>query len=141
MKKSRSGLSPACSTGFGRELVLLLRDQGFRVAATARDVSKIQDLAAGHEETILTLPLDVRDKTAVDRAVKEAEAKFGQIDVLVNNAGYGYLAAIEEGEDDAVREMFDTNVFGLVDVTKAVLPGCVPAKADILSTCRRSAAW
>ncbi len=112
-----------CSTGFGRELVLLLRDQGFRVAATARDVTKIQDLAAGHKETILTLPLDVRDTTAVDRAVKEAEAKFGQIDVLVNNAGYGYLAAIEEGEDDAVREMFDTNVFGLVDVTKAVLPG------------------
>ncbi len=112
-----------CSTGFGHELALLLRNQGFRVAATARDVTKIQDLGPGPKETILTLPLDVRDKTAIDRAVKEAEAKFGQIDVLVNNAGYGYLAAIEEGEDDAVREMFDTNVFGLIDVTKAVLPG------------------
>jgi NADP-dependent 3-hydroxy acid dehydrogenase YdfG len=60
-----------CSTEFGRELVLLLRDQGFRVAATARDVTKIQNLAAGHEEAMLTSSLDVTDKTAVDRAVKK----------------------------------------------------------------------
>ncbi|PLZ00200.1 short-chain dehydrogenase/reductase [Burkholderia sp. WAC0059] len=112
-----------CSTGFGRELAILLRDQGLRVVATARDVKKISDLAAGHEDNVLVLPLDVTDAGAITHAVKQAQAKFGQIDVLVNNAGYGYLAAIEEGEDAPVRTMFDTNVFGLIDVTKAVLPG------------------
>ncbi|WP_284947383.1 oxidoreductase [Acidisoma cladoniae] len=112
-----------CSTGFGRELVLLLRDQGFRVVATARDASKLTDLVTGYEESVIALPLDVTDGDAISHAVKQAEEKFGRIDVLVNNAGYGYLAAIEEGEDAPVRQMFDTNVFGLVDMTKAVLPG------------------
>jgi len=112
-----------CSTGIGRELAVLLLAQGYRVVATARDRSKIEDLARAHADTALTLRLDVTDKAAITEAVKEAESRFGQIDVLVNNAGYGYLAAIEEGEDEAVRSMFDTNVFGLIDVTKAVLPG------------------
>ncbi len=112
-----------CSTGFGRELVALLLQQSHRVVATARDVAKLADLVAGHAETALALPLDVTDKAAIAAAVSQAEARFGQIDVLVNNAGYGYLAAIEEGEDAPVRQMFDTNVFGLIDVTKAVLPG------------------
>jgi len=112
-----------CSTGIGRELALLLLKQGYRVAATARDASKIDDLVRTHADTALALRLDVTDKASITAAVKEAERRFGQIDVLVNNAGYGYLAAIEEGEDEAVRRMFDTNVFGLVDVTKAVLPG------------------
>ena len=112
-----------CSTGFGRELAVLLLSQGTRVVATARDMTKIEDLVAGYDETALALPLDVTDPAAVTRAVQQAEAKFGHIDVLVNNAGYGYLAAIEEGEDAPVRAMFDTNVFGLIEVTKAVLPG------------------
>jgi NADP-dependent 3-hydroxy acid dehydrogenase YdfG len=112
-----------CSTGFGRELATLLLEQGLRVVATARDVTKINDLVAGHADAALALPLDVTDAPAIARAVKQAEARFGQIDVLVNNAGYGYLAAIEEGEDAPVRAMFDTNVFGLVEMTKAVLPG------------------
>jgi NADP-dependent 3-hydroxy acid dehydrogenase YdfG len=112
-----------CSTGFGRELTMLLIEQGFRVVATARDVGKIADLVAGHGDAPLALPLDVTDGNSIVEAVKQAEAKFGQVDVLVNNAGYGYLAAIEEGEDGPVRTMFDTNVFGLIDVIKAVLPG------------------
>lgn len=112
-----------CSTGIGRELAVLLLAQGYRVVATARDLSKIDDLAGAHADTALALRLDVTDQATISEAVKEAESRFGQIDVLVNNAGYGYLAAIEEGEDDAVRGMFDTNVFGLIDVTKAVLAG------------------
>jgi NADP-dependent 3-hydroxy acid dehydrogenase YdfG len=112
-----------CSTGFGRELATLLIAQGFRVVATARDVSKVRDLVVGHGENALSLELDVTNCASVTSAVKLAEARFGHIDVLVNNAGYGYLAAIEEGEDAPVRKMFDTNVFGLVEVTKAVLPG------------------
>jgi NADP-dependent 3-hydroxy acid dehydrogenase YdfG len=112
-----------CSTGFGRDLVGLLLDQGYSVVATARDVTKISDLVEGHEDRALALALDVTDQDAIGHAVKQAEAKFGRIDVLVNNAGYGYFAAIEEGEDANVRTMFDTNVFGLVDMTRAVLPG------------------
>ncbi len=112
-----------CSTGFGRDLVILLLRQGYRVVATARDLSKIAGLVEGHETEALALALDVTDRDAIQHAVAQAEEKFGRIDVLVNNAGYGYFGAIEEGEDAAVRTMFDTNVFGLVDMTKAVLPG------------------
>ena len=112
-----------CSTGFGRELVTLLLRQGARVVATARDVTKISGLVEDHEDDALALPLDVTDADAITHAVRQAEAKFGRIDVLVNNAGYGYFGAIEEGEDPQVRTMFDTNVFGLIDMTKAVLPG------------------
>jgi NAD(P)-dependent dehydrogenase (short-subunit alcohol dehydrogenase family) len=112
-----------CSTGFGRDLVTLLLEQGYRVVATARDVSKLAALVAGQEDRALALALDVTDSKAIANAVAQAEARFGQIDVLVNNAGYGYLAAIEEGEDAPVRAMFETNVFGLVDMTKTVLPG------------------
>jgi NAD(P)-dependent dehydrogenase (short-subunit alcohol dehydrogenase family) len=112
-----------CSTGFGRDLVTLLLEQGYRVVATARDVTKLTALVAGQEDHALALPLDVTDSKAITSAVAQAEARFGQIDVLVNNAGYGYLAAIEEGEDAPVRAMFEANFFGLVDMTKAVLPG------------------
>jgi NADP-dependent 3-hydroxy acid dehydrogenase YdfG len=111
-----------CSTGFGRELAALLLSQGYRVAATARDTRSLEALIAGHEKNAMPLALDVRDKGAIAEAVAAAQARFGQIDVLVNNAGYGYFSAIEEGEDPAVRAMFETNVFGLIEVTKAVLP-------------------
>jgi NAD(P)-dependent dehydrogenase (short-subunit alcohol dehydrogenase family) len=111
-----------CSTGFGRELAKLVLARGWGAVITARKPEQIEDLAES-QENALALTLDVTDKAQVADAVKQAEAKFGQIDVLVNNAGYGYLAAIEEGEDDAVRAMFETNFFGLVELTKAVLPG------------------
>jgi NAD(P)-dependent dehydrogenase (short-subunit alcohol dehydrogenase family) len=89
---------------------------------TARDTSKVADIVEGHGDRALVLPLDVTQRAQIDHAVAQAKEHFGRIDVLVNNAGYGYLAAIEEGEDAAVREMFEANVFGLVDTTKAVLP-------------------
>jgi len=112
-----------CSTGFGRELATLALKRGDRVVVTARDPGKVADIAASHPEQALALRLDVNSKAEVAEAAKQAESRFGRIDVLVNNAGYGYLAAIEEGEDEPVRAMFETNVFGLVDMTKAVLPG------------------
>ena len=111
-----------CSTGFGRELSTILLKRGYRVVATARDQAKIADLVAGHERTGLALALDVDKQDQIDAAVKAAEARFGRIDVLVNNAGYGYLAAVEEGDDGDVRAMFDTNFFGLAAMTRAVLP-------------------
>jgi len=112
-----------CSTGLGRALATAVLDRGWRAAVTARDPGQVADIVAGHEDRALALPLDVTDPAQVKSAVAAAEERFGRVDVLVNNAGYGYLAAIEEGEDGAVRELFDTNVHGLVDVTKAVLPG------------------
>ncbi|ADW67261.1 oxidoreductase [Granulicella tundricola] len=112
-----------CSTGFGRELAKLILARGGRVVVTARNPDQIQDLVAGHEANALALPLDVNDPAQIKAAVQYATEKFGQIDILVNNAGYGYLAAIEEGEDAEVRKMFETNFFGLVALTNAVLPG------------------
>ncbi|QLJ02629.1 oxidoreductase [Streptomyces sp. NEAU-sy36] len=112
-----------CSSGLGRALARTVLEQGWRAVVTARDADQVADVVAGHEERALALALDVTDAEQITRAVARAQTAFGRIDVLVNNAGYGYLAAIEEGEDDEVRALFDTNVFGLVDTTKAVLPG------------------
>ncbi len=111
-----------CSTGFGRELAKLVLQKGWRAVVTARNPSQVADIAKGHADRALVLPLDVTRRDQIDAAVDQALKRFGRIDALVNNAGYGYLAAIEEGEDAAVRAMFETNVFGLIDMTKAVLP-------------------
>ncbi|MEV0634704.1 oxidoreductase [Streptomyces sp. NPDC050619] len=112
-----------CSTGLGHALATTALDRGHRVAATARDPHALAGLTAGHGDRVRTLALDVTQPAQVAAAVKQAEAEFGRIDVLVNNAGYGYLAAVEEGEDEEIRALFDTNVFGLVETTRAVLPG------------------
>jgi NAD(P)-dependent dehydrogenase (short-subunit alcohol dehydrogenase family) len=112
-----------CSTGLGRALATAVLERGWRAVVTARDPEKVADIVAGHENRALALALDVTDATQVATAIRAAHAAFGQIDVLVNNAGYGYLAAIEEGEDHEIRSLFDANVFGLVDVTRGVLPG------------------
>ncbi len=116
-------LITGCSTGFGRELAKLVLERGWCAVVTARDPKKVQDLVAGTDGRGLALKLDVTDSAQIAEAVKKAEAAFGKIDVLVNNAGFGYMAAVEEGEDNEVRAMFETNFFGLVDVTRAVLPG------------------
>ncbi len=81
------------------------------------------DIVAEHPERALALPLDVTRREQVAAAVAAAEEAFGAVDVLVNNAGYGYMAAVEEGEDEAIRAMFDTNYFGALHMIQAVLPG------------------
>jgi NAD(P)-dependent dehydrogenase (short-subunit alcohol dehydrogenase family) len=110
-----------CSTGFGLELAKQAIEHGYRTVMTARDPAKL----AGHEATdnVLVLKLDVTQPAQVAAAVKAAEARFGGIDVLVNNAGIGYFAAIEEGEVDEVRKMFEVNVFGMTAMIQAALPG------------------
>ncbi|MFB7911932.1 oxidoreductase [Kitasatospora sp. NPDC056076] len=112
-----------CSSGLGRALAAAVLERGWRAVVTARDPRKVADLIRGHGERALALPLDVTDSGQIATAVARAQTAFGRIDVLVNNAGYGYLAAVEEGEDDEIRALFDTNVFGLADTTRAVLPG------------------
>jgi len=90
---------------------------------TARNVEQVKDLALGHEANALLLTLDVTRPEQIAAAVKAAEEKFGRIDVLVNNAGIGYFGSIEESDMGEVRKMFDINVWGLSDMTRAVLPG------------------
>lgn len=117
----RVWLITGCSTGFGRELTRQLLSRGQRVVATARSPAALDEFAS-HPGALVAL-LDVTVPEQIKAAVALAVTQFGGIDVLVNNAGYGYLAALEEGEDEEVRAMFETNVFGLVNMTKAVLPG------------------
>jgi NAD(P)-dependent dehydrogenase (short-subunit alcohol dehydrogenase family) len=112
-----------CSTGLGRAFAQRVIESGARAVITARDASKVADLVAGHEEQALAVALDVNDAAQIKAAVKAAEDKFGRIDVLVNNAGYGYQSTIEEGEDKEIRAQFEANVFGLFAMTQAVLPG------------------
>lgn len=112
-----------CSTGFGRELAKLVLDRGYRAVITARDPGKIQDLTAGHEGRALALKLDVTEKAEVAATVRQAEAVFGSVDVLVNNAGFGYVGALEESEEAEIRAMVETNFFGLARMIHEVLPG------------------
>jgi NAD(P)-dependent dehydrogenase (short-subunit alcohol dehydrogenase family) len=111
-----------CSTGFGRELALRILQRGWRVVVTARDIAQITDIAAQADDRALAVKLDVTKQAQIDSAVKAAKEKFGRIDVLVNNAGYGYQSSVEEGEEAEIRAQFDTNVFGLFALTRAVLP-------------------
>ncbi len=112
-----------CSTGFGRELARLVLARGWRAVVTARDPSRLEDLTSGAEDRALAVTLDVTSGAQIAAAVKAAEDTFGRVDVLVNNAGYGYQSSIEEGVESEIRNQFDANVFGLFALTRAVLPG------------------
>jgi NAD(P)-dependent dehydrogenase (short-subunit alcohol dehydrogenase family) len=110
-----------CSTGFGLELAKQAIEHGYRTVVTARDPSKLAGYGATDKVLVLKLDVTVPDEAAA--AVKATEARFGRIDVLVNNAGIGYFAAVEESEEDEVRKMFDVNLFGTGRMIWAVLPG------------------
>ena len=112
-----------CSTGIGREIARAALEAGHSVTVTARNASSVADFPEEFGDRAIALPLDVTDRDQITAAVTATEAAFGGIDVLVNNAGYGYMAAVEEGDDAEVRKLFDTNYFGVVDTLKAVLPG------------------
>ena len=109
-----------CSTGFGRELARHVLKLGYRTVVTARNPEEVKDLADIGDA--LVLKLDVTDHVQAESAVKAAEEHFGSIDVLVNNAGIGYFAAVEESEETQVRRMFDINVFGLCRMIHVALP-------------------
>jgi NAD(P)-dependent dehydrogenase (short-subunit alcohol dehydrogenase family) len=116
-------LITGCSTGLGRALAATALDRGETVVVTARDLASIEDLAQAHPSTALALSLDVADHAQVRDVVSDAQERFGAIDVLVNNAGHSYRAAVEEGGEDQVQELFATNFFGPAALIRAVLPG------------------
>lgn len=109
------------SSGFGRALVEELIHENYPVVATARKLSSLSDLPTG-EADVLKLSLDVTKPEQIREAVSQAEERFGFIDVLVNNAGYGYFGAIEESDQSEVRRMMETNFWGANDMTLALLP-------------------
>ena len=116
-------LITGCSTGLGRALAEATIAAGHDVVVTARDVGKVADLVNTAPERVLAVALDVTRPDQIAGAVQQAEQRFSRVDVLVNNAGYGYRAADEEGDDADVRTLFETHFFGAVAMIKAVLPG------------------
>ena len=110
------------SSGFGRLLTEQLLARGDRVAATLRREGPLDDLRAEHGDRLLPLLLDVTDGEQVHRVVAEAFKAFGTIDVVVNNAGYGVFAAVEEATDEQIRRVVDTNLLGSIHVIRAALP-------------------
>lgn len=111
-----------CSTGFGRELALHTLSLGYPTVVTARNPDQIADIVRGNEDNALPLKLDVTKQADIDAARKAALERFGHVDVLVNNAGIGYFGSFEESELSEVHKMFDINVWGLVNTTRAFLP-------------------
>ncbi len=118
----KTWLITGCSTGLGRSLAKAALQKGDNVVVTARDTKKLEEFEKDFPQTALTVRLDVTDLCSVAEAVKAAKERFGGIDVLVNNAGYGYRAAVEEGDPEDARRLFDTNFWGPVNLIKAVLP-------------------
>lgn len=116
-------LITGCSSGLGRSLAQAVLEHGDNAVVTARKLSAIQGIVDAYPDTALALQLDVTDHGQVAQVVKQAETRFGGVDVLVNNAGHGYRAAVEEAGEDEVNELFATNFFGPVALMKAVLPG------------------
>lgn len=115
-------LITGCSTGFGRALALEALAQGHHVAVASRNTKDISDIVEKYPDLALSVALDVTNKQQITDSVKLTIEKLGTIDVLVNNAGVGYFGAVEESEDNAVRNMFDINVFGLGNMIQEVLP-------------------
>jgi NAD(P)-dependent dehydrogenase (short-subunit alcohol dehydrogenase family) len=123
INKNAVWLITGCSKGLGRAIALQALASGYRVVVTARNTADIKDIVEQHGENALAVQLDVSMPDQIRAAVTAAEERFGRVDVLVNNAGYGYLSAIEEGEDAEMRALFETDLFGPVNLIKAVLPG------------------
>jgi NAD(P)-dependent dehydrogenase (short-subunit alcohol dehydrogenase family) len=119
---ARTWFITGSSRGFGREWAIAALERGDSVAATARDTGSLDDLVERFGDRILPLKLDVTDRAAVFDAVETAHRRFGRLDVVVNNAGYGQFGLIEEVSEAEARAQFETNVFGALWVTQAALP-------------------
>ena len=118
--------------GIGEGIARAVLSHGDNAVITARYLSRLEPIASDYPDTCLPVALDMADKSQILSAVEQAAARFGTVDVLVNNAGHGYRSSVEEGEEDAVKELFRTNVFGPVDMIKAVLPIMREKRAGVI---------
>jgi NAD(P)-dependent dehydrogenase (short-subunit alcohol dehydrogenase family) len=130
--QNKTWLITGCSSGLGQALAKEVLAQGYNAVITARKTDDLGELANKYPETALGAALDITDPTQIAAVIKQAEEKFGSVDVLINNAGYGYRAAVEEGEDKDVRALLDTMFFGTVQMIKAVLPGMRSRKSGTI---------
>ncbi|MCD7840486.1 MAG: SDR family NAD(P)-dependent oxidoreductase [Erysipelotrichaceae bacterium] len=128
----KTWLITGCSSGIGAGIAKAVLASGDQAVVTARNKDKVKDIVDAYPETALAVSLDVTDNESITNAVKVANEKFGTIDVLVNNAGYGYRSAVEEGEDEEIQKLFQTNLFGPINVIKAVLPGMRAQKSGAI---------
>ncbi len=119
---SKTWFITGASRGFGRAFTAAALERGDRVAATARNLANLDDLAAKYGPDLLPLRLDVTDRADVTEAVRRAHAQFGRLDVVVNNAGYGHFGMVEELSEDDLRDQLEANLFGAVWVTQAAVP-------------------
>ncbi|MEI5668535.1 oxidoreductase [Bosea sp. CCNWLW174] len=118
----KTWLITGCSSGLGRQLAEAVAARGDRLVATARSTESLKSLGGRYPETVRSISLDVTRAGDAAKAVDLAESTFGGLDVLVNNAGFGFIGAIEEGEPGEYRPMFEVNLFGLIETTRAALP-------------------
>lgn len=118
----KTWLITGCSSGIGKGIAKAVLESGDQAVVTARKPETVKELVDQYPNTAIAVALDVCDQKSIDEAVKAAYEKFGTVDVLVNNAGYCYRGAVEEGEDSEVRKMYETNLFGPIALMKAVLP-------------------
>lgn len=130
--KNSVWLVTGSAAGFGRAICEEVIARGGKMVATARDPGRLADLVALAPDRVLALELDVTSEKKIDSCIKNALERFGQIDVLVNNAGHGFMAAVEEASAREARSLFDVNFFGLVSMTQAVLPTMRKARAGMI---------
>ena len=118
----KTWLITGCSSGIGRGVARAALAKGDNVIVTARSVSGVEDFVSEYPDRAFAVALDLTNPESIDIAFRTAMERFGRIDVLVNNAGYGFRSAVEEGENEAVRALYDTNLFGPLALIKKVLP-------------------
>jgi NAD(P)-dependent dehydrogenase (short-subunit alcohol dehydrogenase family) len=133
IRQGKTWLITGCSIGFGAEIAAAALERGDRVMLTARDPAKLAPLAARYPQLARTAALDVTDVASVEAAIQATEDAFGQLDVFVNNAGYGVIGAVEEVSASEYRRMFETNVFGLIEATRAALPALRRSRGTIVN--------
>ena len=130
------------SRGFGREWAIAALDRGDQVAATARNLDTLDDLVTKYGDAILPIKLDVTDREAAFAAVRQAHERFGRLDVVVNNAGYGQFGMVEEISEAEIRAQLETNVLGALWVTQAALfVGEPPLRIAVEDYGSRLATW
>jgi NAD(P)-dependent dehydrogenase (short-subunit alcohol dehydrogenase family) len=122
MSASKVWFITGASQGFGRVWTEAALKRGDRVVATARNPRALDEVVGIYGDTVLVLPLDVTDRDAVFQRVEQAQRHFGRLDIVLSNAGYGYMGAVEELQPEQIQASFDTNVFGTLSVLQAALP-------------------